>query len=138
MSTYEYYLSEDSVEQFTENSIQTFLENIVDGNVKIYGGKDWLMTLRRMIYQFLSNIYDMFYHQPIMTICLFGVPLAFFSIIAYSVCSADFSVDHEDIYPVDEEDEFDVENDFSEVDELEDENLFQDEGNFFIFLNDYF
>jgi hypothetical protein len=47
----------------------------------------------------------MFQHQPILTVCLFGVPLAFFSIIAYSVCSADFSVDREDVYPEDEEED---------------------------------
>ena len=45
----------------------------------------------------------MFKHQPILTVCLFGVPLAFFSIITYSICSADFSVDRDEVYPDDEE-----------------------------------
>jgi hypothetical protein len=47
----------------------------------------------------------MFQHQPILTVCLFGVPLAFFSIITYSICSADFSVDRDEVYPDDEDDD---------------------------------
>jgi hypothetical protein len=52
----------------------------------------------------------MFYHQPILTICLFGVPLAFFSIIIYSICSADFSVDRDEVYPSTEDELEDEEN----------------------------
>lgn len=52
-----------------------------------------------------SNVYDMFQHQPILTVCLFGVPLAFFSIITYSICSADFSVERDEFYPDDDEEE---------------------------------
>jgi hypothetical protein len=56
-----------------------------------------------MGYEITKNVYEMFYHQPILTLCLFGVPLAFFSIIIYSICSADFSVDRDEIYPEDED-----------------------------------
>lgn len=57
-----------------------------------------------MGYEITKNVYEMFYHQPVLTICLFGVPTAFFSIIIYSICSADFSVDRDEVYPDDEED----------------------------------
>lgn len=133
MSTYEYYLSEDPVEQITLNSFETFLNNVIENNLKVSGGKDWFTTLQRMIYQLLSNIYDMFYHQPIMTICLFGVPMAFFSVIAYSVCSADFLVEHEDIYPIDKDDEKEEEDskgdDNSIIDENEGDILNREEEN---------
>jgi len=59
----------------------------------------------------------MFKHQPILTVCLFGVPLAFFSIITYSICSADFSVDRDEVYPDDEE-----------LDEEEEEDEMNEEG----------
>jgi len=58
-----------------------------------------------MAYEVGSNLYDMFANQPILTTCLFGVPAAFFAIIAYSVCSSDFSVDRDEIYPHDEDEE---------------------------------
>lgn len=61
------------------------------------------MRFRRMGYEITKNVYEMFYHQPILTLCIFGVPLAFFSIIIYSICSADFSVDRDEIYPEDED-----------------------------------
>lgn len=77
----------------------------MDGNVTAQGGRSWPIRIRRMVYEITTNVYDMFYHQPILTLCLFGVPLAFFSIIFYSVCSADFSVDRNEIYPDDEGDE---------------------------------
>jgi hypothetical protein len=67
-----------------------------------------------MGYEITKNVYEMFYHQPILTICLFGVPLAFFSIIIYSICSADFSVDRDEIYP-NSEDELDDEENEEEV-----------------------
>jgi hypothetical protein len=46
----------------------------------------------------------MFATQPLLTCCLFGLPMGILGIICYSLCSADFSVDHEEIYP-DSEDE---------------------------------
>lgn len=105
LTSYKFYLNEDAPAQITENSMQTFLQNLVDGNVTAQGGRSWLTRIRRMIYEITTNIHDMFYHQPILTLCLFGVPLAFFSIIFYSVCSADFSVDRNEIYPDEEEDD---------------------------------
>uniref|UniRef100_A0A915DFQ4 Thioredoxin domain-containing protein n=1 Tax=Ditylenchus dipsaci TaxID=166011 RepID=A0A915DFQ4_9BILA len=118
LTSYEFYLSQDQAEQMTEQSVKIFLENVANGNVSVQGGRAWSTRLKRMVYDIVTNIYDMFYHQPVLTVCLFGVPLAFFSIIAYSVCSADFSVDRDEIYPADEEDE----------DELENEDIDEEQG----------
>lgn len=48
----------------------------------------------------------MFRAQPLLTICIFGLPLAFFSLITYCLCSSDFSVDRDEVYP-DEDDDTD-------------------------------
>ncbi|KAI1731202.1 protein disulfide-isomerase TMX3 [Ditylenchus destructor] len=104
LTSYEFYVSEDSPDKMTEQSVCTFLRNVASGNVTVQGGRSWPTRIRRMVYDVTTNVYDMFYHQPILTTCLFGVPLAFFSIIGYSVCSTDFSVEREEIYS-DEEDE---------------------------------
>lgn len=105
LSSYEFYVSEDAPDRMTEQSIATFLKNVASGNVTVQGGRSWPTRIRRMIYDITSNVYDMFYHQPILTTCLFGVPLAFLSIIGYSVCSTDFSVEREEIYSDEEEEE---------------------------------
>nr|AVA09659.1 putative effector protein [Heterodera avenae] len=107
-SSYEYYLCEDQPMQMTVDSLLLFLHNVRQGQVVTHGGRAWITRLRRMAYEITSNVYDMFQHQPILTVCLFGVPLAFFSIITYSICSADFSVEREEIYPDEEEDDEDL------------------------------
>lgn len=51
-----------------------------------------------------TNLQNMFATQPLLTCCLFGLPAGIFAIICYSMCSADFSVEHDEIYPDSEED----------------------------------
>lgn len=113
LSSYEFYLNDDQPAQITELSMQSYLRTLADGHVMVHGGRAFPIRLKRMAYELFSNLHDMFYHQPILTVCLFGVPLAFFSIIAYSVCSADFSVEREEIYP----DDGDEDDDYSCGDE---------------------
>jgi len=105
LSSYEFYMSEDLPEQMTPQSVHLWLRRLSEGNVTARGGRDWPTRIRRILFDVSTNVYEMFYNQPILTTCLFGVPLAFFSIIIYSVCSTDFSVDREEIYPADEDDE---------------------------------
>ncbi|KAI6178419.1 hypothetical protein M3Y98_00498900 [Aphelenchoides besseyi] len=79
-----------------------------------------------MGYEITKNVYDMFYHQPILTMCLFGVPLAFFSIITYSICSADFSVDRDEVFPSSDEEDGADENELEE-NEIEDQRTDDDQ-----------
>uniref|UniRef100_A0A914C997 Thioredoxin domain-containing protein n=1 Tax=Acrobeloides nanus TaxID=290746 RepID=A0A914C997_9BILA len=113
VSNYEFYLNNDVPSEMTAQSVYTFLQTIADKRVTPLGGRSWPQRIRRMFYDITTNLYEMFYHQPILTCCLFGVPLAFFSIITYSICSSDFSVDREDVYPEDEEEESQDEEDDS-------------------------
>uniref|UniRef100_A0A1I7YY81 UAS domain-containing protein n=1 Tax=Steinernema glaseri TaxID=37863 RepID=A0A1I7YY81_9BILA len=117
-SSYEYFLSNDSPEQMTPQSLLTFLETINSSQAQ--GGRSLSQRVRRMIYEVTTNVYDMFANQPILTSCLFGVPLAFLSIITYSICSSDFSVDRESIYPEDEEEYSDTEEQEELLEEEED------------------
>ncbi|KAK0425310.1 hypothetical protein QR680_009136 [Steinernema hermaphroditum] len=100
-TSYEYFLSDDSPQQMTSQSLLTFLETI--NSTQSLGGRSLTQRVRRMVYEVTTNVYEMFVNQPILTSCLFGVPVAFLSIITYSICSSDFSVDRESIYPEDEE-----------------------------------
>ncbi|CAD5207160.1 unnamed protein product [Bursaphelenchus okinawaensis] len=103
LSSYEFYLSDDKINESTVDSVMTFLKTINSGHSQALGGRSWSQRIRRMLFELVTNVSDMFYHQPILTTCLFGVPIAFFSIITYSLCSSDFSVDREEIYPDDED-----------------------------------
>ncbi len=103
----------------TPQSIQLWLQRVTDGNVTVRGGRSWPTRLRRMAFDVSSNLFDMFYSQPILTTCLFGVPLAFFAIIVYSVCSSDFSVDRDEIYPPGGSEDGEDETDFSDYEGVE-------------------
>lgn len=110
-TSYEYYLSEDEPSQMTVKSIMTFLEQTADGidksTIIAFGGRHLLTRMKRMVFELYWNIAQMFATQPLLSSCLFGVPIAFLSIICYSICSADFTVDRDEFYgdELDEEEE---------------------------------
>jgi thioredoxin domain-containing protein 10 len=102
-SSFEYYLSSDAPEKATPQSIITFLQTIATDAVEPRGGRTWPLRFRRMYYDITTNVYQMFQSQPILTLCLFGVPMVFIAVITYSICSADFTVDRDEIYPEEED-----------------------------------
>lgn len=108
-STYEYYLNDDEPEKVTRKSIVSWLNNLADGIEKgtasAHGGRSLPVRIRRIFYEVYSNVTQMFATQPLLSSVLFGMPIAFLSIICYSVCSADFSVEREEFYPDDEDEE---------------------------------
>lgn len=107
-SSYEYYLSNDEPAKMTPHSIKTFLNSIMEGEIKPLGGNSLIINVRRSIFELCKNVYEMFANQPILASCLFGVPLAFFSIITYSICSSDFSVNRDEIFSESETEEEDL------------------------------
>lgn len=111
-TSYEYYLSEDEPNQMTVKSILTFLEQTAEGidksTIIAFGGRHLLTRMQRMVFELYWNVAQMFATQPLLSSCLFGVPIAFLSIICYSICSADFTVDRDEFYGdelLDEEEE---------------------------------
>ncbi|CAD6186133.1 unnamed protein product [Caenorhabditis auriculariae] len=108
-TTYEYYLSNDETSKMTSRSVATFLDELAGaidkGTAVPYGGRAWPTRIRRMAFELYWNIAQMFATQPLLSSCLFGVPIAFLSIICYSICSADFTVDRDEFFPEDEEEE---------------------------------
>uniref|UniRef100_A0A0N5C8B5 Thioredoxin domain-containing protein n=1 Tax=Strongyloides papillosus TaxID=174720 RepID=A0A0N5C8B5_STREA len=108
-SSYEYYLSSDDPAEMTPKSIKTFLNSIMEGEIQQLGGNSLVTSVRRSIFELCKNVYEMFVNQPILASCLFGVPIAFFSIITYSICSSDFSIDRDEIYSESETEEEELE-----------------------------
>ncbi|VDD92006.1 unnamed protein product [Enterobius vermicularis] len=105
-STYEYYSSGDPASAVTVKSIISFLERVIADEVVPLGGSSIMQRIRRLIFEVTSSFAEMFRAQPLLTICIFGLPLAFFSLITYCLCSSDFSVDRDEVYP-DEDDDTD-------------------------------
>uniref|UniRef100_F1L1S0 Protein disulfide-isomerase TMX3 n=1 Tax=Ascaris suum TaxID=6253 RepID=F1L1S0_ASCSU len=108
VSSYEYYMSGDASTEITERSVISFLERIAAGDVQSMGGRSIIQQIKRVIYEVSTIVYEMFRAQPLLTMCLFGVPLAFLSLITYCICSTDFTVDREEVYPEEEDDDTDL------------------------------
>uniref|UniRef100_A0A8L8K7U4 Thioredoxin domain-containing protein n=1 Tax=Heligmosomoides polygyrus TaxID=6339 RepID=A0A8L8K7U4_HELPZ len=96
-STYEYYLNDDEPEKVTRKSIVSWLNNLADGIEKgtasAHGGRSLPVRIRRIFYEVYSNVTQMFATQPLLSSVLFGMPIAFLSIIFESLavqCSLSF------------------------------------------------
>uniref|UniRef100_A0A0N5AMA8 Thioredoxin domain-containing protein n=1 Tax=Syphacia muris TaxID=451379 RepID=A0A0N5AMA8_9BILA len=103
-SSYEFYSSGDASSAITAKSIIVFLERIIAGDVIAQGGSSITQRIRRMFFEISSSLVEMFEAQPLLTICIFGLPLAFLSLVTYCLCSSDFSVDRDEVYPDDDDD----------------------------------
>ncbi|GMT26943.1 hypothetical protein PFISCL1PPCAC_18240, partial [Pristionchus fissidentatus] len=105
-SSYEYYLPEDAPSEMTQASLQLWLKGtVLSPDTVPLGGRSILLRVRRVVYEMYTNIVQMFSTQPLLSCCLFGVPIAFLSMITYSLCMSDFSVDRDEIYPDEDDDE---------------------------------
>ncbi|KRZ72005.1 Mitochondrial import inner membrane translocase subunit TIM44, partial [Trichinella papuae] len=97
-SSYAYYLPDQDALQMTEELLLQFLHNVANGSVAMRGGKGRVQHVRRILYETTTAIYTMFANQPLLACCLFGLPLGIFSVICYTICSTDVSVDGDEIY----------------------------------------
>ncbi|GMS99586.1 hypothetical protein PENTCL1PPCAC_21761, partial [Pristionchus entomophagus] len=117
-TTYEYYLPQDAPEKMTEASLLLWLrETVLSPDTVPLGGRSLLLRVKRLFYEVYTNIVQMFSTQPLLSCCLFGVPIAFLSMITYSLCMADFSVDRDEIYPDEDDEERELLDDSDEDDE---------------------
>uniref|UniRef100_A0A1I8EAU2 Thioredoxin domain-containing protein n=1 Tax=Wuchereria bancrofti TaxID=6293 RepID=A0A1I8EAU2_WUCBA len=103
VTSYEYYSSNDAVSVMTEKSIISFLKRIATGDVPPLGGRSLSQRFKRLCFEIFTNIAEMFRAQPLLTLCLLGVPLSFLSLITYCICSTDFTIDRDEIYPDDDD-----------------------------------
>ncbi|VDN02151.1 unnamed protein product [Thelazia callipaeda] len=107
ISSYEYYSYSDPASIMTEKSIISLLERIAANGIEPRGGRSLLQRIKRILFELFTNIAEMFRAQPMLTLCLFGVPLSFLSLITYCICSTDLSVDRDEIYPDEDDDSSD-------------------------------
>ncbi|XP_068725493.1 protein disulfide-isomerase TMX3-like isoform X2 [Montipora capricornis] len=102
-----YYLKQYSElkEEFTEDNLTSFLNDILDGHEQGYGGDSYLQRLYRGIWDLFGTIYDIWTTQPIAALLMFGFPLLIFSFVIYMLCIADPGPEEEELDEMEFEDE---------------------------------
>jgi len=94
-----YYLMQYSEikDEFTEQKLTSFLDDILEGRAKGYGGDSYFRRLYRGIWDLLKTIYDIWTTQPIAALLMFGFPLLVFAFVIYMLCIADPGPEEEDL-----------------------------------------
>jgi len=70
--------------------ITQFLVDLVDQKVEMIGGNSFYHRSHRVVYDMLTSLANMYKGNPILTLLLIGLPMAFLSIIIYTSCCTDF------------------------------------------------
>ncbi|XP_067054514.1 protein disulfide-isomerase TMX3-like isoform X2 [Acropora muricata] len=94
-----YYLKQYSElrEEFTEDNLVSFLDDVLGGRAQGYGGDSYFQRLYRGIWDLWRTIFDIWTTQPIAALLMFGFPLLVFSFIIYMLCIADPGPEEEDM-----------------------------------------
>ncbi|KAJ7360441.1 Protein disulfide-isomerase tmx3 [Desmophyllum pertusum] len=100
-----YYLKQYSEikEELTEQQLASFLQDVLEGQAKGYGGDSYFQRLYRGIWELLRSIYDIWTSQPIAALLMFGFPLLVFTFIIYMLCIADAGPEEEEPDDMDDE-----------------------------------
>ncbi|OQV21430.1 Protein disulfide-isomerase TMX3 [Hypsibius exemplaris] len=76
-----YYISAETPQTITTESLQKFLDGILAGEVHGAGGKGWFRKAYKFFYSIAAYFYKMFSTQPILSSILLGLPLGILTII---------------------------------------------------------
>lgn len=100
-----YYLKQysDIKDELTEQQLASFLEDVLEGQAKGYGGDSYFQRFYRGIWELLRSIYDIWTTQPIAALLMFGFPLLIFTFIIYMLCIADPGPEEEDLDDMEDE-----------------------------------
>lgn len=109
VSSQEFALPEDSVHNMTEESLHEWLLSVKAGTVTMYGGRGLWQRVKRAAWDVYSTLCLMFSTQPLLSVCLFGLPTGILAIICYTLCSVDMSEETQDLYRESDEEEEDHE-----------------------------
>lgn len=100
-----YYLKQyiEIKEEFTEQQLVSFLEDVLEGRAKGYGGDSYFQRFYRGIWELLRSIYEIWTTQPIAALLMFGFPLLVFSFLIYMLCIADSGPEEDDFEELEDE-----------------------------------
>jgi len=95
-TTYQHYLPQDDPSHLTAEAVTMFLDDVLEGSARVYGGSSYFVGLYRAYYEITTNVVEMWKGNPALAAVLFGLPLGFFALICYSICCADIMDAEED------------------------------------------
>jgi thioredoxin domain-containing protein 10 len=84
-----HHLPLDDPLEMTAESIEVFLESVMNQSAPIYGGDSFPVRAYRAWFELKRLLVEMWRGNAILTSLLFGLPLGFLSLILYSIFCAD-------------------------------------------------
>ncbi|VUZ46605.1 unnamed protein product [Hymenolepis diminuta] len=88
MMLHPYYSQPETMGNLKKQFVTDFLIDATNGRIPMYGGKGWLVSIRRFCFDFLSSCKNMIQTSPLIALITFGVPLGCLSCLLYCICCA--------------------------------------------------
>ncbi|XP_045192174.2 protein disulfide-isomerase TMX3-like [Mercenaria mercenaria] len=100
-----YYIPETPIEDLDATSLGNFLKNVKDGKVQAQGGTGFFQRVKRLFYDILVTVIEVWQSSRWLFLIMFGIPTAVISVVCYSLCCMDTIEDevHSDDEDSDEE-----------------------------------
>nr|CDS27779.1 protein disulfide isomerase TMX3 [Hymenolepis microstoma] len=83
-----FYSQPEKVGNLKKPQITDFLIDAINGRIPMYGGRGWLIAIRRFCFDFRSACINMIQTSPFVALITFGVPLSCLSCLVYCICCA--------------------------------------------------
>uniref|UniRef100_A0A0R3TYL4 Protein kinase domain-containing protein n=1 Tax=Rodentolepis nana TaxID=102285 RepID=A0A0R3TYL4_RODNA len=83
-----FYSQPEKMGNLKKPQITDFLIDAVNGRISMYGGRGWLVAIRRFLFDFRSACINMIQTSPLIALITFGVPLSCLSCLVYCICCA--------------------------------------------------
>lgn len=81
-----YYVPETPTEDLDATSLGTFLTNVKHGKIQALGGTGFFQRLKRLFYDILVTVIEVWQSSRWLFLIMFGIPTAVISVVCYSLC----------------------------------------------------
>ncbi|CAG9768012.1 unnamed protein product [Ceutorhynchus assimilis] len=88
-STFHHHVPEDDPAEMSIESIEIFLEKILNKTSPMYGGDSVHINVARKFFDFKRGLEDMWKGNPILLLVIFTLPSLFFILIMWACCCSD-------------------------------------------------
>lgn len=93
------------------DALKSFVDDVEEDKVELYGGRGWMISIRRFLHEILSTIIAVWMESPLLGALVFGLPTLVISFIVYMLCCME-TVDGPDLDAL-EDDEWDSEDEYA-------------------------
>ncbi|ELU05863.1 hypothetical protein CAPTEDRAFT_159353 [Capitella teleta] len=85
-STQMHYLMDTPAENLTIASLSAFLDDVLAGNVEVFGGTGFGQRVKRLFFDIYYTVYSIWKESPWLALMVFGIPSLVVSIVCYALC----------------------------------------------------